>query len=135
MRFGTSRSVIVGDYDNDGDLDVLVTNNGGRVQLLRNENATGLAWSMLDLVPRGGARHALNARVEVRAGGGLFRREVRPHVGYWSSHDPRVHFGLGEAKVIDRLTVTWPDRSVETWSDVPVNRHLRLQQGVSPRID
>lgn len=135
MRFGVSRAAVVGDYDNDGDLDVLVTNNGGRVQLLRNENATGFAWSMLDLMPSGGARHAINAGVALEAGGKRFRREVRPQSSYLSSHDPRLHFGLGAATVIDRLTVTWPDRSVETWTDLPVNRHLRLRQGLSPEFE
>ncbi len=132
---GMSRGVILGDYDNDGDLDVLVTNNGGAVQLLRNEAAEGMAWTMLDLVPRGGGRHAINARVEIEAGGLRFHREVRPHTSYLVSNDPRVHVGLARAAVIDKLTVTWPDLSVEIWENVPVNRHLRLRQGESPRIE
>ncbi|MCH8965122.1 MAG: CRTAC1 family protein, partial [Planctomycetes bacterium] len=91
---GMSRSTIQGDYDNDGDVDVLVTNNGGAARLLRNENPAGGAWAMLDLIPQGGGRHALNARIELQAGGRTFHRELRPHVGYLGSNDPRIHVGL-----------------------------------------
>lgn len=130
-----SRGVILGDYDNDGDLDVLVTNNCGAVQLLRNDNASGHSWTMLDLVARGGGRNAINARVVLDAGGETYRREVRPHVGYLGSNDPRIHVGLGHAQVIDRLAVTWPDGTTESWEHVPVNKHLRWNQGSRPRAE
>lgn len=123
------RAVIAGDYDNDGDVDVLLTANGGRARLLRNENRSGLNWLMLDLIPDGGARHALNARMVLTAGGRTIRREVRPHAGYLSSHDPRVHVGLGSAKAVDRLEVTWPNGRVEQWSSLAVNRIWTLRQG------
>ncbi len=125
---GVTRGTIQGDYDNDGDIDILVTNNGGEAQLLRNENATGHAWTLLDLIPEGGPRHAINARLELEAGGRIFRREVRPHVGYLGSNDPRIHVGLKDAKVIGRLTVTWPNGDAEEWRDLPVNRVLQIRQ-------
>ncbi len=134
MPYQMSRSALLADYDNDGDIDVLVTNCGGKPELLRNNNKTQMAWTVLDLVPAGGNRNAINARVELQAGGARYRREVRPHAGYLGSNDPRLHVGLRHARVIDQLTVTWPDRSVETWSRLPVNRHLRLRQGASPRF-
>jgi len=127
-----SRGTILGDYDNDGDVDVLVTNNRGPAQLLRNENASGGSWTMLDLVGRSGG-NAINARMLIHVKGQTFRREVRPHVGYLGSNDPRVHVGLGDAQVIDRLKVRWPDGSTDVWQEVPVNKHLRLNQGSPPR--
>lgn len=127
-----SRGVIVGDYDNDGDIDVLITNNRGPVQLLRNENGSTHAWTMLDLLPATGSRHAINAIATVEAGGRTYLREVRPHVGYLGSNDPRLHVGLGSASGIDRLTVRWADGTSETWSNLPVNRHLRVRQGHDP---
>ncbi len=90
---------------------------------------------MLDLIPNTGNRNAINARVLAEAGGKRYRREVKPHAGYLTSNDPRVHIGLADATVIDRLTVTWADQPVESWTQLPVNRHLRLKQGTSPRFD
>jgi hypothetical protein len=84
---------------------------------------------VLDLAPTGGGRHALNARVEAFAGERAFRREVRPHTSYLSSHDPRIHIGFGPADQIDRLIVKWTDGAVGEWKSVPVRKHLRLRQG------
>ncbi len=127
-----SRGAILGDYDNDGDLDVLVTNNRGPAQLLRNENASDNAWTTVALTAGTGGASAINARIEIEAAGRTWRREVRPHVGYLGSNDPRVHIGLAEAKVIERLTVTWLGGTRETWTALPVNAHLRLGQGKAP---
>lgn len=124
-----SRALLTGDYDNDGDIDVVMTNNGGPVQLLRNENRSKHSWILLDLIPTGGGRNALNARVEVTAGGKTYRRECRPHSGYLGSNDPRVHVGLGAAKRIDRLLVAWPNGAKEEWLDLAVNRLTRVRQG------
>ncbi|MEK6676104.1 MAG: CRTAC1 family protein [Planctomycetota bacterium] len=124
-----SRATIAGDYDNDGDVDLVITNNGGPVQLLRNENRSGGSWSMLDMIPAGGCRNAINARVEWLANGKTFRREVRPHVGFLSSHDPRVHAGLGIAKSIDQLKVQWPKGERETWTNLSINKLLTIKQG------
>ncbi len=135
MPFGMSRGALLADYDNDGDIDVLVTNGDGRPELLRNENATRMAWTMLDLIPNTGNRNAINARVLAEAGGKRYRREVKPHAGYLASNDPRVHIGLADATVIDRVTVTWADQSVESWTQLPINRHLRMRQGASPQFE
>ncbi len=130
-----SRGAIMGDYDNDGDIDILVTNNRGPARLLRNEQAGANAWAMFDLTPASGARHALNARVEIVAGSEQYLREVRPHVGYLGSNDPRVHVGLGGATTIDRATVTWPGGGRESWADLPVSKHVRLREGASPSFE
>jgi len=128
-----SRATLTADYDNDGDLDVVITRNGGPAQLLRNEQRSESAWIMLDLIPKGGGRNAINAKVEVLAGGHTYRREVRPHSGYLGSNDPRVHVGLGQATKIERLTVFWTDGSRETWPDISVNQHLTVRQGATPQ--
>lgn len=126
-----SRSVIAGDYDNDGDVDLLITNNRGPAKLLRNEQHTGHHWVSFDVVPNSGNRNALNARIEIVAGGKTWVRQVRPHVGYLSSSDPRVHFGLGSTETIDRVTVTFVGGITETWTDLAVNRLWQLRQAPS----
>ncbi len=126
-----SRSVISGDYDNDGDVDLLITNNRGPAKLLRNDQHTGRSWVLFDVIPDSGNRNALNARIEVVAGSKTWLREVRPHVGYLSSNDPRVHFGLGSAEIIERVTVTFVGGQTQTWTNLAVNRQWQLRQATS----
>jgi len=126
---GVSRAALMGDYDNDGNMDILVTNNGGPAQLLRNLNQSGLSWVHLDLIPEGGGRHALNAHIRLTAEGRTYLREVRPNSGYLGSNDPRVHFGLGRVERVDQIEVTWPDGRMERWNGLPVKRILELRQG------
>ncbi len=87
---------------------------------------------MLDLIPRGGQRHAINARVVLEAGGKRYRRELRPHVGYLGSNDPRLHIGLGTATAIGWLEITWPDGTKEQRKDIPVDRVTTIKQGQAP---
>jgi len=99
--------VALGDYDGDGAVDVLVVNNGGRARLLRNRAGAGGSWIMFRVTDRHG-RPAIGAMVGISAAG---RRQWRP-VGragsYLASHDPRVHFGLGQARRVDEVLVVWP---------------------------
>lgn len=122
------RGVATGDFDNDGDLDLLLTNNGGPVRLLRNLNDSANNWLIVDARtgPRG--RAAIGARVAVTVQGTTTIRDIRAHHSYLSSSDPRGHFGLGTARQVDTLVIDWPDgrRSVRT--NVPVNQVLRITQ-------
>ena len=125
--------VAVDDASTDGSWDYLKRVDDPRVRLLRNDNRSGLAWTILELEAAGGGRDALNARVEVRAGGRGYLRELRPHSSYLSSHEPIVHVGLGTATAIDTLRVVWPDGARETWTDLPV-RERRERQNIVDRL-
>ena len=129
------RSTLVGDLDSDGDLDLVLTCNRGPARVLRNDNASPGAWTQIDLRPADGGREALNARVQIVAGGTTQWREVRPHSGYLGTSDVRIHAGLGDAARIERVVVTWPGGKRETWTDLPVSRFLRLKEGSSPAWD
>jgi hypothetical protein len=123
---GTAR----GDIDNDGDIDLLVSNNNQRAVLLRNEGVAGGNWLGLHLLSRHGGRDAIGARATLEAGGATWLREVTGANSYYSQGDPRLHFGLGDRTAIDRLTIRWPDGTEEEIDParVPLNRWTRLQE-------
>ncbi len=104
----SSRGVAFGDYDDDGDVDLMVVNENDAPSLLRNDGGNAGRWLKVRLVGSRSGRDAIGARVRMHAGGRTQHRELRLSSGYCSSHDPRLHFGLGDRGTVDRLEVLWP---------------------------
>jgi len=125
---GVGRTLVTGDVDNDGDLDLLVTNNGGVPELLRNGNAGGNAL-LVHLVGTTSNRDALGARVSVSAGGRTQVREVKSGSSYLGQGDLRVHVGLGDARTVDRLEIRWPGGRSERVETAAVNQILTVHEG------
>ena len=123
------RTLVAGDIDNDGDLDLLVTNNGGNAELLRNEGASGNGSVLIRLVGSQSNRSAVGARVRVTAGGATQVREVKAGSSYLGQNDLRVHVGLGKATRIDRLEVRWPNGQNEIVQGAAVNQILTVTEG------
>jgi len=128
----TSRGVAWGDLDNDGDIDLAVINRDGPVHLLRNVAAKRGNWISFRVLNRK-ASHAVNASLRVEAGGKTFWRHVQPNQSYCSSHDPRVHIGLGPVSSVDRVTVRWPYGGEETFGPFAAGRHFDLREGAGQK--
>ena len=131
-----SRAAAFGDYDNDGDLDIAVVNNGGQAQLLRNDTPRRANWLTVALRGSPGKtdRDALGARVSVEVQGRVRWGRARAAYGYCASHDPRVHFGLGVNEVVDRLVVEWPDGTSTELEDVAANQIFVVREGGDARL-
>jgi len=125
-----SRGLVAGDLDNDGDLDLLVTNAAGPVRLYRNDAEKQGAWLSLRAVyPEFSERDAYGALITISAGGNQWTQLVNPSCGYLSSNDPRVHFGLGKIEQVDSILVRWPDGSQERFEGGAVNQRRVLRHG------
>jgi len=115
----SSRGLAAGDYDNDGDLDLLFTNLDRPPTLLRNDSRTG-HWLGVELAAGG---PLIGARVAVRAGGRSWTRDLASGDSFLCTHDPRLLFGLGAASRVDRVEVRWADGRTTVLTDVAVDRY------------
>ncbi|HET6976463.1 MAG TPA: CRTAC1 family protein [Pyrinomonadaceae bacterium] len=128
-----SRGAAFGDVDNDGDTDVLVTNNNGPARLLINQVGNRNHWLGLRVVGKTG-RDMLGALVEIAiTEKNVLRRRVRTDGSYLVANDPRVLVGLGPVTKIKAVQVRWPSGTVEGWKDVDVDRYTVLKEGTAPR--
>ncbi|HIQ21383.1 MAG TPA: CRTAC1 family protein [Planctomycetes bacterium] len=122
------RGATYGDYDNDGDLDILVVNLNDSPRLLRNDGGNRNNWLTLELKLPNGKSDAIGARVVLEAGSLRQVCDLIPVTGYLSQADPRVHFGLGPATRAERIEVRWPDGSTTERTNVAANRILKIVQ-------
>jgi hypothetical protein len=130
------RGAAFGDVDNDGDVDVLVTNNGGPARLLLNENTVGRPWLQVRLEATIDTRQGLGARVGLRRKNGtILWRRARTDGSYLCASDPRVHFGLGAAPDVQAILVDWPRGGREVWSGITLNRIIPIRQGTGTQLD
>ena len=124
-----SRGAAFGDIDNDGDTDVVVSNNSGRARLFVNEVGDRNHWLGLRLIGRDAQRDMLGARVGVMRAGEAIWRHARTDGSYASAHDPRVLVGLGRSAEVPLVRVVWPSGRVEEWDEVPIDGYSTLVEG------
>jgi hypothetical protein len=127
-----SRGAAFADYDNDGDIDVLVANNGQEPQLLRNQGGNRRNWLQVELVGQFSNRDGIGARVTVSSGGVTQVAERTGGGSYQSAHDPRLHFGLGDQDQAERVEVAWPSGRADGFEGILANRVLVVREGESP---
>ncbi|MGA2811310.1 MAG: CRTAC1 family protein [Candidatus Acidiferrum sp.] len=123
-----SRGCAFGDFDNDGDTDILIVNLNEAPSLLRNDVSGGNAWIKVKLIGTTSNRSAIGARVEASYGKHRQAQEVASQSSFYSANDQRLHFGLGEAKMVT-LEIRWPFGKSETYKDLRVNRMVTIKEG------
>ena len=124
-----ARGLSVGDYDNDGDLDVLIINNGGAPILLRNDGGNRNNWLGLQLAATKSNPGAVGAIITWEAGGVKRSRWKTSGGSYLSSHDPREILGIGQATKIDSVEIKWPSGQIDKLTDLPINKYIKVTEG------
>ncbi|HET6383235.1 MAG TPA: CRTAC1 family protein [Armatimonadota bacterium] len=123
------RGTASGDFDNDGRVDLLVVDLEGAPLLLHNLTRTSNHWITLDLRGAPPNRFAYGAQVRAWVGKQIWAGQVSPASSYLSSSDPRIHFGLGSARSLDRITIRWSDGRIEKLSHIPGDQIAIIQEG------
>jgi hypothetical protein len=129
MAETVGRGLATGDIDNDGDQDLLVTNNGGPVELLRNDGGHAQNSVLIQLVGRTSNLEGIGARVRITSGGRTQVREVKAGSSYLTHSDVRAHFGLGRSGRAERLEVRWPGGRTEVLQNVAANQIVTIREG------
>ncbi len=127
-----SRGLAIGDIDNDGRLDAVVTTNDGAVHVLHNRTATRNHWILLKLIGHKSNRDAIGAEVMLVTASGPQYATVSTAGSYLSASDKRVHFGLGSESVVQRIEIRWPSGIRQTVKDIPADQILQIDEPVTP---
>lgn len=123
-----SRGCAFGDFDNDGDLDIVIMNQHGPPTLLRNDCPVENHWVKVRLEGTRSNRSAIGARVLVHYGGKVQAQAVLSQASYMSVNDPRLHFGLGKETLVD-IEVVWPSGNTEKFPSQGVGRLVTIREG------
>jgi hypothetical protein len=125
----SSRGIAYGDFDNDGDIDMLVVNLGEAPSLFRNDTSGKNHWIKIRCEGTVSNRSAIGARVKVTANGVTQMKELQSQSSFLSCNDFRLHFGLGEALVAD-VTVRWPNGQVQSVTKLAANQLYTIKEAV-----
>jgi hypothetical protein len=123
-----SRGCAFGDFDNDGDIDIVIVNQNEPPSLLRNDVSGDNHWIKVKLKGVKSNRSAIGARVTVRYGSSIQAKEVLAQSSYLSVNDSRLHFGLGRATAAD-VEVRWPSGQVEKLSNIGAGQLIEVTEG------
>jgi len=123
-----ARGMAVGDVDNDGRLDAVVTTNDGPIHIVHNETPTQNHWILLNLVGHKSNRDAIGAWVKIETSSGIQTATVTTASSYLSSNDKRVHFGLGKSTEVTKIEIHWPSGIVQTLNGIKGDQILRIDE-------
>lgn len=123
------RGAAFGDFNNNGKIDIVVTTINDKPQLLMNRTANGNHWIVLNLVGTKDNRDGLGTKIKITTSGGVQFNQATTAVGYSSSSDKRVHFGLGRATVVDKIELSWPTGVKQVLSNVKADQIVTVVEG------
>ena len=126
---GVGRALASGDVDNDGDLDLLVTNNGERVNLLLNDGGNSSNAILVQAIGTKSNRSGIGTKLTLTVGAARQVREIQSGSSYLAQNDLRAHFGIGRSAVAERLEIRWPDGSTEVVPNLAANQIVTIRQG------
>ncbi len=132
----SSRGSIFGDYDNDGDMDILVTNIGGTPDLLRNDTPLNNSWISIKLIGKKSNRDAIGSKVTLQYGETSKIIEIKSGGSYLSHNQFQLQTGLGTAKMVDQIIVNWQNGVKDVIKDTQSNQRLTIKEGngiISPK--
>ncbi|OLD61848.1 MAG: hypothetical protein AUI53_03995 [Acidobacteria bacterium 13_1_40CM_2_60_7] len=131
----SSRGAAFGDFDNDGQIDVVVINIDNTLTLLHNTTRNRNHWLTLRTIGSRSNRDGIGARLRLRVDGRVEVREVKTCGSFASASDPRVHFGLGATRTIERLEVSWPSGTKQTFTNVPIDHFVVIDEEKGLRVE
>jgi len=122
------RGACLGDYDNDGDIDIFIVNLNDRGMFLRNNKGNQNNWIILKLTGTSSNRDAVGARIKVTSGELVQTAQKKSTTGYLSQNDPRLHFGLAKNEIVEKIEIKWPSGKVQLIENVKANQILDIKE-------
>ena len=129
MLPNASRGAAFGDYDNDGDIDILINSVNALPELLRADSTNQNNWIKIKTIGVKSNRDGIGARIKCVTADGSQIDEVRSGGSYYSQNDLRIHFGVGKNKAIRTIEVRWPSGQIDTLNDLAANQLITVKEG------
>ncbi len=122
------RGACLGDYDNDGDIDIYIANLDSQGMFLRNNKGNQNNWITLNLVGQTSNRDGIGSRIKLIAGGKIQTTQKKSTTGYLSQNDSRIHFGLMKNDIVERIEIKWPSGKLQVLENIKVNQILMVKE-------